>query len=75
MRVAAMLHRVSRRDFLGLGAAGVVGLARPWRQNTVPDLVVFNSKVYTMDARVPRAEAFAVAGGKFLAIGTGADIR
>jgi predicted amidohydrolase YtcJ len=70
-----MSHCVSRREFLGLGAAGVVGLARPWQQAIPPDLVVFNANVYTMDARVPRADAFAVGGGKFLAIGAGADIR
>src|SRR5262245_27888157 len=70
-----MPHRVSRRDFLGLGAAGAIELARPWWQTTEPDFVVYNAKVYTMDARVPRAEAFAVAAGKFLALGRSSDIR
>jgi predicted amidohydrolase YtcJ len=72
-----MSHRVTRRNFLGLGAAGVIGLARPWRADAFaePDFVVFNAKVYTMDARVPRAEAFAVTGGRFAAIGRSADIR
>jgi predicted amidohydrolase YtcJ len=40
-----------------------------------PDLVVFNAKVYTMDPAVPRAEAFAVSGGRFVAIGRTADIK
>jgi len=40
-----------------------------------PDLVVFNAKVYTMDPATPRAEAFAVSGGRFVAIGRTADIK
>ena len=40
-----------------------------------PDLVVINAKVYTMDSRAPRAEAFAVAAGRFRAVGSTSDIR
>jgi len=40
-----------------------------------PDLVVVNAKVYTMDARTPRAEAFAVKGDRFVAVGSTADVR
>jgi predicted amidohydrolase YtcJ len=39
------------------------------------DVIVVNGVVYTMDATVPRAEAFAVKSGRFLAIGSTADIR
>ena len=39
------------------------------------DLVVINAKVYTVDARMPRAEAFAVKGGRFVAVGSTADIK
>ncbi len=42
---------------------------------TSPDLIVVNAKVYTMDPRAPRAEAFAVAGGRFVAVGSTSDIR
>src|SRR5262249_53708295 len=35
-----------------------------------PDLVVINAKVYTVDDAMPRAEAFAVTGGRFVAVGT-----
>ena len=38
-----------------------------------PDLVVLNARVYTMDAAAPRAEAFAVSGGRFIAVGSSAD--
>jgi len=40
-----------------------------------PDLIVVNAKVYTMDARTPRAEAFAVFGGRFTAVGATSDIK
>jgi hypothetical protein len=92
----------SRREFLGLTAAGVVGAAinpafadsaprartgsaaghAPRGQQgpavlggTDPDLVVLNARVYTMDPAVPRAEAFAVSGGRFVAIGSTAQVR
>jgi predicted amidohydrolase YtcJ len=39
------------------------------------DLVVLNTRVYTMDAAMPQADAFAVKGGRFLAVGSTADIR
>ena len=35
-----------------------------------PDLVVFNAKVYTVDPLVPRAEAFAIKAGRFVAVGS-----
>ena len=40
-----------------------------------PDAVVVNAKVYTMDTRAPRAEAFAVTNGRFTAVGTTGDIN
>jgi predicted amidohydrolase YtcJ len=49
-----------------------------WLQTSAsidPDLVVFNAKVYTMDSGTPRAEAFAVSGGRFVAIGSTAGVR
>jgi predicted amidohydrolase YtcJ len=68
----------SRRGFFGLAAAGV-GAA--WASSALalereaPDLIVLNAKVYTVDAAQPRAEAFAVRGGRFVAVGSSADIR
>jgi predicted amidohydrolase YtcJ len=40
-----------------------------------PDLIVINAKVYTMDARAPRAEAFAVSAGRFTAVGSTSDVK
>lgn len=83
-----MNDRHSRRDFMGLAATGVAGaLTRPWlgdtsplfaastSQSSDPDLVVFNAKVYTMDPAMPRAEAFATNGGRFVAVGSTSDIK
>jgi predicted amidohydrolase YtcJ len=40
-----------------------------------PDLVVVNAHVITVDRENPRAEAFAVKGDTFIAVGTDAQIR
>jgi hypothetical protein len=83
-----MSDQQSRREFMGLTAAGVAGaLTPPWlgdgRVASAPsvappadaDLVVFNAKVYTMDQAAPRAEAFATKAGRFVAVGSSAEIR
>ena len=77
-----MIHRrQSRRGFLSL-AAGIAGISgAPWPCAAQPaeakddDLVVFNAKVYTVDSRAPKAEAFAIRAGRFAAVGSNADIR
>ncbi|HEX4104686.1 MAG TPA: amidohydrolase family protein, partial [Rhizomicrobium sp.] len=73
----------SRRRFLeSAGFAGAALAATSWRDaaraaadNPAPDLVVINAKVTTMDPAAPRAEAFAVRGGRFFAVGSSADIK
>src|SRR5688572_13453936 len=40
-----------------------------------PDFIVVNGRVYTSDPALPRAEAFAVKDGRFLAVGSNADVR
>jgi predicted amidohydrolase YtcJ len=79
-------HR-SRREFVGITGAGVAGaVAGPWLGSTriaaAPaaeaqdaDLVVFNAKVYTVETSMPRAEAFAVKNGRFLAVGSTQDMK
>jgi predicted amidohydrolase YtcJ len=73
----------SRRDFMGLTGAGLAGMAsKPWLANGLaaaapqdPDLVVFNARVYTVDPTAPRAEAFTVKAGRFVAVGSTQDVR
>jgi predicted amidohydrolase YtcJ len=75
--------KYSRRKFTGLAAAGIAGIAgAPWQRlaqaaeaSADADLVVFNAKVYTVDANAPKAEAFAVKAGRFTAVGSTADIK
>ena len=75
---------------MGLAAVGAAGLLVPpldriggssvapstsFAAPPYPDLIVVNARVYTVDPAAPRAEAFAVSGGRFTAVGTSADIR
>lgn len=78
-----------RRDFLKQSAAAAAALGFvSWpnaaqgqtapaeqRGSTAPDLVVVNARVYTVDDANPKAEAFAVKNGRFIAVGRSADIR
>jgi predicted amidohydrolase YtcJ len=67
--------RHSRRTFLGLTGAGITGMVAAAAEGEVPDLIVFNAKVYTVDSRLPKAEAFAVRAGRFTDIGSSAEIK
>ena len=75
-------RKCSRRHFINVAGATVATVAgASWlrvasaSEALDPDLVVFNAKVYTVDPRVPKAEAFAVKGGRFVAIGSTTDIK
>src|SRR5215472_4157715 len=75
----------SRRDFLRQGtlAAALGWGARPARAQREdqapagrgPDLAVVNATVYTVDDRKPKAEAFAVQNGRFVAVGSTEEVR
>jgi predicted amidohydrolase YtcJ len=85
------MPKVTRGEFLGFGAAlaGAVGLPRLGRPrfesvteqsstappDRAPDLIVGNAKIYTSDPAQPRAEAFAIANGRFVAVGSSSDVR
>src|SRR5580765_500319 len=75
-------HRSSRRGFMNLTGAGIATLAGGAWPGTAAadegpdaDLVVFNAKVYTVDPRMPKAEAFAVKAGRFTAVGRTAEMK
>jgi len=66
-----MKSHPSRRAFLaGLGAAALHSATR-----TEPELILYNANVLTVDPAGPRAQAVAIAGGRFLAVGSNDDIR
>jgi predicted amidohydrolase YtcJ len=66
-------------EFAGIGIAGAIGAPLQGTSTAAgtrdADLVVFNGKVYTVDSNVPKAEAFAVKGGRFMAVGSSAEMR
>jgi predicted amidohydrolase YtcJ len=74
---------IDRRRFLALGAAGIATLARPaWaraagflKDARDVDLAVLNARIYTVDPRLPQAQAFAVQNGRFVAVGGNAEIK
>ncbi len=76
----------TRKEFLGLsallaGGVGCSGLPGTEAQQTrpgagqQPDLALVNGRVYTIDDAAPQAEAFALAHGRFIAVGSTDDIR
>ncbi len=81
------MAKFSRRKFIGSSAAlAATGLGLPTgavlaqststaQQAAAPDYVVINARVFTIDNALPRAEAFAVKGDRFVAVGSTEDIR
>ena len=80
----------TRREFMEAGAAAAAlwhldggtrvpiprrAVPTPLTQDPEPDLIVVNGTVYTIDDAQPRAEAFAVKHGRFVAVGSNSDIR
>lgn len=84
-----MKKRHNRREFLGLAGLGATGLARGviLRPNVFADtdgsdadprsadLIVYNAKVYTIESRMPKAEAFAIKGSRFVYVGSSAEAK
>ncbi len=81
------MRKLSRRKFIGSSSAlALAGIGLPSQSAlaqspasvqrlSAPDYVVINARVFTSDPALPQAEAFAVKGDKFLAVGSSADIR
>ncbi len=70
----------TRRQLLTLAGAGLFAPALHSQDPTARssgalDLIVVNARVVTVDPRQPRAEAFAIKNGRFVAVGSNADIR
>src|SRR5438445_1988932 len=82
------MAKYTRGEFLGFGAAlagafalgKVPGAEQPAAAQAPvatgePDLLVVNARVLTSDTTLPRAEAFAVKNGRFVAVGSTSDVR
>ena len=80
------MAKFSRRKFIssssalaasgiGLPSTAALAAAAPADTQSAPDYVVLNARVLTIDNNIPRAEAFAVKGDRFVAVGTTSDIR
>lgn len=78
------MSKSTRRQFLRSGSLATVlgssawpAVAQPANESAggAPDLVVLGATVYTVDDKRAQAEAFAVKNGRFLAVGTTAEIR
>ncbi|MCH7891595.1 MAG: amidohydrolase family protein, partial [Gemmatimonadetes bacterium] len=79
----------TREEFLGMSGllalgSGVEGRLRGSRagvadqeaeRRSAPDIVLLNGRVYTVDNDRPRAAAFAVKNGRFVAVGSSDDVR
>src|SRR5436305_13302742 len=63
----------SRREFLGRLAAFAAAPSLTIDRSE-PELILHNANVVTIDDRMPRAQAVAIADGKFLAVGTNEQV-
>jgi predicted amidohydrolase YtcJ len=67
---SGLAGEASRREFLGrLGAFALLPLAR-----MEPDLILYNGNIWTVNETTPRAQAVAISGGRFLAMGTNDEV-
>lgn len=72
---------ISRRDSLKaaaaaamLAAAGRSTLLHASEKTMHPDLILFNGRISALGARAAQPEAVAIAGGRFVSVGSNADV-
>src|SRR2546427_6228461 len=65
-----MPHGPSRREFLGSLAAFALF---PLEQEK-PEVILYNANILTMKGTEPHAQAVAIAGGRFLAVGSNSNV-
>src|ERR1700758_3891196 len=65
------VRRVSRRNFMqGMSSLLVLPLLR----REEPEIVLYNGNIWTVDELQPRAQAVAISGGRFAAVGSNEDV-
>jgi predicted amidohydrolase YtcJ len=63
-------RHISRRGFLyGLGSLVMVPITR-----MEPELILYNGNIWTVNDKVPRAQALAISGGRILAVGANEEV-
>ncbi|RZK22352.1 MAG: amidohydrolase, partial [Hymenobacter sp.] len=67
--------RTTHKLLSALLVAGTIGLASYSPHREAVDLLVTNATVYTVDSAFSKAQAFAVRNGRFVAVGTTADLQ
>src|ERR1700726_3977532 len=69
---------VSRREFVYrtsvLGAFTLFSSDLLSIDRTEPELILYNGNIWTVNPRQPRAQAVAISGGRFLAIGSNDEV-
>jgi predicted amidohydrolase YtcJ len=65
-----MSNEPSRREFLGTLAA----FSLFPHELEKPDFILHNANIFTVNSREPRAQAVAIARGRFLAVGSDSDV-
>jgi len=68
-------HRILLTRIFILGSALLLICNPSAARSEEPDLILVNGDVRTFDAKMPRAEAVAVSGGKIVAVGGNDEIR
>ena len=67
------MEGTSRRGFLSaIGGAGILALFPIER--TEPEIILYNGDFWTVNKDLPRAEAVAISGGRFIAVGSNQEI-
>src|SRR5271154_1538718 len=60
----------TRREFLG----SMAGFALLPLDQEKPELILHNANIWTVNAAAPRAQAVAIARGRFLAVGSDSEV-
>lgn len=62
--------QISRREFIyAAGAFAMLPMAR-----TEPELILYNGSIWTVNDKMPQAQAVAISGGRFMAVGSNEEV-
>ena len=70
-----MTHRGLKACFAAMALVASTGEEGSAQQGCVPDLIVVNARIHTVDPERPRAQAMAVCGERIARVGSDAEVR